>query len=235
MSETKELCRENLDALTIKVLRPGERARPEVRLVGVNGHRYVVKDYAAGSNLFKRALGAYLVGRERAAMQLAARMDAVPSASGGLGPCALVTEYVEAAPATTAPAEWLTKEFYVRLRRAVDELHGCGVVHGDLKNLANILVTEDGKPILIDFTSAFCIGSNPATALVFPWMVDDDIKAIYKLKQRRTPDLLTEEEEQFLNHMDTVIRAFRWSRRYVRYAVKRLSSPEQERSSIRLK
>jgi serine/threonine protein kinase len=230
------LSRQNLDQLTVRVLRPAERARPEVRIVAVDGHWWVVKDYAAGgANLFKRLLGMYLVAREHIAYQKAAGVDGVPALGGTLGVCALVTEYVEATEATSAARELLTAEFFDRLRTVISDLHRHGVVHADLKKLENVLVTPEGRPVLVDFTAAFVTGSNPLTASLFPWIGDDDLRAVTKLKKRCAPELVTEEEEQFLNERSGIERFFRWSRRYVRYAVKRYSSPEHERVHVRLK
>jgi len=229
------LTRQNLDDMTVGILRPGERTRPEVRLVEVDGRRYVVKDFEADSTAFKHLLGTYLVWRERIALQRAAGISGVQRLAGQLGPSALVTEYVDAPEATSAPPEWLTVEFFERLATVIDQLHARGVVHGDLKKLENILVTSQGEPLLLDFASAFQSGSNPLTALVFPWISDDDAKAISKLKRRCAPHLLTQAEARRLDETTWTERAFRWIRRYVRYAVKVFSTPEHRRASIRLK
>lgn len=229
------LSRENLEEVTVEVIRPGERARPDVRLIAINGRKYVVKDYGANGTLFKWLLGVYLAWRERAALQRAGGTEGVPRLGGTLGPCALVIEYIESVEVTSAARELLTPAFFERLVALVHELHGRGVVHGDLKKLENVLVTPEGRPALVDFTAAFVTGSNPLTAAVFPWICDDDIRGIYKLKQRCAPELLTEQEAEFLQERSGVEKLFRRVRRYVRYAVKLYSTPEHERASIRLK
>ena len=229
------LSRENLAQLTVRVLRPAERARPDVRLVNVAGRLCVVKDYAAEAPLFKRVLGAYLVSRERVAFERAAGLDGVPALVGTLGLCALVTEYVESTEATTAPHGLLTQGFFAELEALVRSLHKRGVVHADLKKLENILVTPAGRPILVDFTAAFVTGSNAVTAAIFPWIADDDLRALAKLKLRCAPELLSDAERDFLEERSGIERFFRWFRRYIRYAVKRYSTPEQERASVRLK
>jgi hypothetical protein len=229
------LSRTTLPELTERVLRPGERARPDVRVVAVDGDRWVVKDYATGGPRFKRLLGAYLVWRERVAYERAQDLAGVPGLVGTLGPYALVTEFVEATEVTSAPAELLDGDFFEQLAELVAGLHALGVVHGDLKKLENILVTPDGRPVVVDFTAAFVNGSDPVAALVFPWICDDDVRAIYKLKLRCAPHLLTAEEEAFLNQRGLAERFFRWFRRYIRYAAKMLSTPEHQRAEIRLK
>ena len=229
------LSRGNLEALTVRVLRPCERARPDVRLVNLEGRLCVVKDYAREAPVFKRLLGAFLVWRERVAYERAAGVEGVPALVGTLGLCALVTEYVDAEESPSAPPEVFDAEFYEQLERVVRALHGRGVVHGDLKKLENILVTPAGAPVLVDFTAAFVTGSSPLTAAIFPWISDDDVRAIHKLKSRRSPELLSKDELRFLDERSGIERFFRWFRRYIRYAVKRYSTAEQERAGIRLK
>lgn len=227
------LSRANLDEVTVRVIRPAERARPDVRLIALNGRRHVVKDYAANGTLFKRLLGAYLVWRERVALERSAGVEGIPRVSGTLGPTALVTEYLDATEVTSAPPDLLTPGFFARLTRVVKDLHARGVVHGDLKKLENILVTAEGEPALVDFTAAFVTGSNPITALVLPFIADDDLRAICKLKERCAPHLLSAQEACFLEERSATERAFRRLRRHVRFAVKRAATPEHERAAIR--
>lgn len=229
------LSRASLDEITVRVIRPAKQARPDVRLIALNGRRHVVKDYAAKGTLFKRLLGVYLVWRERVALARAEGIPGVPRVSGTMGPTALVTEYLDATEVTSAPPGLLTAEFFERLTQAVNALHARGIVHGDLKKLENILVTAEGEPALVDFTAAFVTGSNPVTALVLPFIVEDDLRAICKLKQRCAPHLLSEREACFLHERSAIERAYRRVRERVRLAVKRAATPEHERSSVRQK
>lgn len=231
----EQITRQFVSDHTVRVLRPGEKARPDVRLVDMDGRRVVVKDYANGGTAFKRVLGAYLVWRERMALERAAGLEGVPAIVADLGRYALVTEYFDAVEATSAPPELFDEAFFGRLDQLVGGLHLRGVVHGDLKNLGNILVTPDGKPRLVDLTSAFLTGSNPVTALVFPLLSEDDHKAVLKLKKRCAPHLLTQQEDEILEHKSSVERAFRWVRRYVRYVVKKYATDEHSRGTVRLK
>lgn len=229
------LSRANLDEVTVRVIRPGERARPDVRIIELNGRRHVVKDYAANGTPFKRLLGVYLVWRERVALERAAGIPGVPRVSGTLGSAALVTEYLEATEVTSAPPTLLTEGFFERLTRAVKDLHARGIVHGDLKKLENILVTAEGEPALVDFTAAFVTGSNPATALVLPFIAEDDLRAVCKLKERCAPHLLSDQEARFLAERSAIERGFRRLRRHVRSAVKHAAAAEHGRASVRHK
>jgi RIO-like serine/threonine protein kinase len=218
-----DLKRADIEAKTICILRPGAGSRPDVRLIEHKSQRMVLKDYSGGNTTLK-ALGLMLLWREQAAYQRLEGMEGVPRCYGRLDPYTLVTQYVDACQSSDVPTELLTEDLFVRLRLLVDAMHARGVVHGDLKRLDNILISADGTPYLIDFSAAFWNGSNPAAAFIMPYLIDDDIRAVYKLKFRRVPELLTPAEEVFLNARSPVERGFRVVREYFRGPVQKLAA-----------
>ena len=222
-----KISRDQVAQMTLQVLRPGEGSRPDVRVIAHEGERLVIKDYSRG-NAALRLLGLFLTSREQGAYALLDGLPGVPRWRGRLDPFTMVLEYVAGEPAATAPLAQLTPQFFAGLEALIAAMHARGVAHGDLKRLDNILITPAGEPVLIDFSAAFWHGSNPLSAIVFPYLYDDDRRAVYKLKYRRVPALLTPEEEAFLNHMSWTERFFRWAREYFRRPVKRLAGAEPE-------
>lgn len=215
---------------TLQVLRQGQGSRPEVRLVRHDGRLLVTKDYGQGNTVL-RLLGLLLMGREQGAYEKLAGLPGIPGCPGRVDRYTLVTEYAPAEPASTVAIGLLTPEFYARLEALVQAMHERGVVHGDLKRLDNVLVTAAGEPVLIDFSAAFWHGSNPVAALVFPYLWDDDLRAVYKLKARRTPELLNDREREFLARRSPVERWFRHVREYFRRPVQRLAGSELEETT----
>ncbi len=221
-----DFSRSDIPDLTVKVLRAGEGARPDVRVLNVAGRLLVIKDYAAGANLVKRTVGRYLVHRELAAYTRLPWLRGVPPCYGRLDPYTLVTGFVDAQPAPQADPQRLTPEFFAALLDLVHQIHRCGVAHGDLKRLPNILIDSYDRPVLVDFTAAVTIGSNPTAALVLPHIFENDLRGVYKLKRRHAPALLTEQEQAFLEYRGLGERLFRRLRGHVREPVQRLSGGE---------
>ena len=215
-----------------RILREGGGSRPEVRLEESGQGLSVVKDFSSG-NGFCRAVGRYLIWREKIAYQRLDGISGIPKWHGCPNSHAMSTEYFPGEDAASAPVELLTPAFYERLIRLITVMHDRGVAHADLKRLENILVSADSEPALIDFSAAFVSGSNPLTALAFPHLFDDDLRAVYKLKFRRTPWLLTPEEEVFLNHRSMTERAFRFLRDRARVRLQRLAGSEPQPPPIR--
>jgi RIO-like serine/threonine protein kinase len=218
--------RADIPNLTVQVLRPGDGARPDVRLLEVNGARIVIKDYAAGANMLKRGMGRYLVERELAAYKRLHGLKGIPPCLGCLDPYTLVVRHVDAEPAPIIDASRLTPDFFSRLLEMVCCIHERGVAHGDLKCLHNILVHKNDTPVLVDFTAAVISGSSPLAALVMPHIFEDDLRGVYKLKMRHAPDALTPEEEAFLEYRGFAEKLFRSVRDRLRKPFQRLSGAE---------
>lgn len=225
------LTAEAVDRLTVRVLRRAWRARPEVRIIRVEGEDAVVKDYGRSGNLFKRGLlGAFLAGREAAALRRVEGIDNVPRLYSRPQPWAIVVEHLEARSVTSVDdaGAVVDEQFCARLTAMIEELHARGLAHSDLEQLDNILVAEDGRPALVDFAAAIMSGANPLAALALPYVRRNDLRAVAKLKARLAPDLLTDSDRRELDAREPVEVWFRRVRRYIRGPVKSLAATGEE-------
>ena len=76
-------------------------------------------------------------------------------------------------------------DFVARLEQALAEMHARGVAHLDLRHRSNVLVGEDGAPVLIDFGSAVCLRPGSALARVLlPALARIDRSALEKWRVR---------------------------------------------------
>lgn len=72
--------------------------------------------------------------------------------------------------------------FFSALFNDVRVLHQNGVVHMDLGNSGNILVSQEGRPVIIDFGSAVPLNRLPSG--VRSWALKKDLLGVLKLWQR---------------------------------------------------
>ena len=221
LTELNHLGRKNLAELTVAIARPGEAARPVLRVVQLDGRELVIKDYAAQGSWFKRLLGSFLVAREKAAYQRLEDVEGVPTCYGTLGRCTLVLQRVPAQPVLHIPPEQLRDDFLEALAALVTDLHRRGVAHGDLEKLDNILVDQHGRPVLVDFAASIITGSNPLATLLFPFLCDSDWRGVQKLTKHTAPDRFTVEQQQALSNRSWVERLFRKWREPLREFIKR--------------
>jgi predicted Ser/Thr protein kinase len=187
----------DLDAArTTPLARPRNPTKADVGWVAIGGARYAVKDYRARPAWIRATVGRWSMAREARAYRALAGVDGVPAFAGRPHPLVLLTALVEG----TSLGEWpreraLPEGFFDGLKRLLAELHGRGVVHGDLHH-RDVLVGKDGRPWLVDFSTAMAGGprGNPLRRAAFRLLARLDRQAVLKLQERFRPGTLTAAE-----------------------------------------
>jgi hypothetical protein len=207
------LTRETLPRFIATCLRPGAGSRPALLLIADRGQKAVVKDYLPAGWLLRSLVGPWLIGRETHLYQLLAGAPGVPQLIGRLDRHALVVEHIEGRACSEYPDGGLPIEFFHRLAAVVDGLHERGVVHCDIKNRSNIVVTESLEPYIVDFASAFTREGplGPVQRYLFERFRLDDQRAVVKARLL-VGRFWNEEDERFAFHhgpAERVVRAVR--------------------------
>ncbi|HEU4431017.1 MAG TPA: hypothetical protein VFT98_19815 [Myxococcota bacterium] len=135
----------------------GGFANPDVLRVEWAGGVFAVKDFAPRGWLVRATLGRWIARREQRAWRALAGHPAVPAYLGAIDALAFAVAYRAGRPLSRSVARETPPEFFVRLEAAVAEMHARGVVHLDLRHQGNVLVADDGAPVLIDFGSALVL------------------------------------------------------------------------------
>lgn len=193
---TRTPSREDIELNTVDYLRTAGGTRPDLRVVDTQDGRIVVKDFRSSDTLFRLVVGPILIRREHGALRKLIGVDGVPQLVGRIDRYALASEYVPSVsldrPLDSSPPN----EFYTDLRRIIDDMHARGVAHCDLRSRGNVMLGDDGRPYVIDF--AACVfrgrGINPLFRWLFNQFVLADRNAVLRIKQRLSPDLLSDEE-----------------------------------------
>ncbi len=179
-------------------LRHGRPWQPDILLLEHDGRRVIVKDYAPRKWIYRVVVGLISVAREAMIYRLLAGIPGVPRFVGQVDCYALATEYVPGKGGGEAAPGDVDDTFFTRLSSTVDAIHARGVVLCDLRNMNNVLVSERGEPVLIDFAAGLRRGARwnlPLNAIVGLFAQDDRLGVI-KLKQRLAPHLVTPEESR---------------------------------------
>ncbi len=149
--------RDQLQDHVEEVLSRGGWYKADVLLVRIDGRALVVKDFARKGPVVRRLLAPWLNAREASAYARLRDLDAVPRCLGAVDALALVIEYRPGRLMSRRLVGELPPTFLPRLRRSVEAMHDRGVVHLDLRHRSNVLASEAGDPVLIDFTSALSL------------------------------------------------------------------------------
>jgi len=194
------LTRAELDSHTSELLRAGRYWQPDLFVVPWQSRRYVVKDYRARPPVYRWTAGLLSIWREAKNYRRLAGLPGIPSFGGRIDRYALAVELIPGRNADRFTQGELPAAFFAELRSIVQGVHARGVVLGDLRNSKNIMVTESGRPVLIDFSTGFGRGGwwNPLQRWLYRIFEQDDFLGVAKLKRRYAPELMTEEERRGL-------------------------------------
>ena len=219
-----DLTRDNLSQHLLRRLRPGGGTRPALLLLQSHGCQAVVKDYAPSGRLLRSFVGPWLIAREERIYRALQGAPGVPRLISRLDRHALVFEHIPGRSCADYADGELPPEFFDRLKRVVEGIHARGVVHCDIKNRGNIVVTEDHQPYLVDFASAFTREGRfgPLRRSMFERFRVDDLRAVAKAKLL-VGQLWNQPEADFAFHRGPAERLVRAVRNAARWLFKRLA------------
>lgn len=191
--------RREIEARTVRILRPRTWIAPEVRLLDLGDRLAVSKDWAALALPARVAIGWPLIRREVGILRRLIGLEGVPQLIASVDRNAFVMSHLEARMLYKVPKAEIPPGVFDRLLELLDRMHERGVVHLDLRQRKNILLDSNDRPVLIDFASGLHFRSR---GRIFRFMRDVDRTAVLKLKNRVRPDWMKEEEKDALRNFD---------------------------------
>jgi hypothetical protein len=173
----------------------------EPGLAGGGFPRIVVKIYRVQGfcGLPGEWMGRLSRDHEKGIYAALAGVAGVPRYVGDVGETGLAIKYIDAAPLDHLDAP--PAGYFDRLRAVFDAVHARGVAYSDANKRSNILVTDDGRPFLIDFQIAlrprpdWPWPARPMLASFIRYLQGKDIYHLCKHKRRLAPAELSAEED----------------------------------------
>jgi len=186
-----------------KVLSQGRWANAILYLFEHGGVTWAVKDFRSSSFLTQNLIGRFLIRRELGALSRLEGVPATPQGAFRMDALALAYRFVPGRSLRGLRGFKLPPDFFPALERALRAMHASAkLVHFDLRNAENILVSDTGKPLLLDFQSAAGTGWMPGLLRRFAEQVD--LAASYKHWQKHSPDTLGAERAAALGRMTRI-------------------------------
>jgi tRNA A-37 threonylcarbamoyl transferase component Bud32 len=193
-------------------LRRPSSTRPALYRIEEGHARAVVKDYSVNRWVFRNLVGRFLIWREKKAYRRLEGLKGVPALYGVVGGLALVLEEIHGRSMEgLEKKERLPATFFENLRDLVEAFHRRGLCHCDLKRAANVLVGDDGRPYIIDWSAAILekeFKFFPAR-LIYKRFLLDDRYAVIKFQLRHCPEAIHPEDLRRYQDRSPVERAVR--------------------------
>ncbi len=196
MSRSEPPANDASDAAPLRVKSGFSRA--ELRIERFPEGDAVVKDFRGKGLLFRRWIGPWLLDREERAYDRLHGAPGFPSWHRRLDRGALAIARVDGSVLSREVAHAFGIALFQRLEATVDRMHERGVLHFDLHQKRNILVTASGEPVLIDFASAFCLRPRRLAKGPLRILTRPDRGSILKFKARYLPELLDDRERSLV-------------------------------------
>ncbi len=186
------------------LIHKGRWANADVHLFRRGKEDWVVKDFRRCPPITRSVYGSWMVGRELAAMRSLAGIPGFPQDAFRMDRFAFAYRYVPGMEIGQADPRFLTTAFFEELERLVGKMHSRGIAHLDIRAAKNILVTDRGEPLILDFQSNVRLDGLPR--FLRDLLVDVDRSGIYKHWARRVPESLGEERAALLDRMNRLRR-----------------------------
>jgi RIO-like serine/threonine protein kinase len=205
----------DLNQSRCEILREPSSTRPTLWAVEENGSRAVVKDFSANGFLFRNIVGRFLIWREKKAYRRLRGVKGTPRYYHVIGGLAIVLEEISGRTVEGLELERpLTEDFFEELKEVVESFHERGLAHCDLKRAPNILIGEDTKPYIVDWSSSVSEREFRFFPLniIYRRFLTDDFNAITKIKLRHMPDKVDPEEKRryyYRSKGEKLVRAMR--------------------------
>lgn len=162
---------------------------------------WVVKDFSPCAWLIRATWGAWMAARELRALEHLQGIPGIPADPFALDPLAFCYRFV---PGTNLKYIRRTNppgaDFFLSLEDAVRRMHERGIVHLDIRYMRNIVVSEAGEPLLLDFQTCLFLDRTPRFLRQF--LKNIDLSGVYKCWKRVNGATIDPERLAFLASME---------------------------------
>lgn len=188
----------------LSVLHTGRFANAIVYRYKDAQHDLIIKDFQHSPWWVRKTIAPLFINQEYKGLSRLKGVDGVVDHFCRLSPIAIAYDFIEGTPLKelALQQQQLPRDFFKEFERLVAKMHRHGVVHLDLRNLGNVICSQDGKPYIIDFQSAIRFARFPRWLQRF--MRGADMSGVYKAWQKLANDSLPQAKAAYLHDFNHV-------------------------------
>ncbi len=186
----KPFTRKDLAGKDVEIITKGRWGNADLYLLHQGGENWVIKDFFPCPPLIRKTWGRFMVRREFLALRTLAGIQGIPADPFLLDAYAVGYRFQPGNTLKVTPPDRIPDTFFFEFEQLVLAMHQRNMVHLDIRNRKNILVTDTGRPALLDFQSSLNLENTPR--MLHKIMKDIDISGVYKNWSKKKPALLDE-------------------------------------------
>ena len=196
----KAFTRKDMVAGKVEIIVKGRWGNADLYLLERGEKKWVIKDFFPCPPLIRKTWGRFMVKREFLALRTLKGIEGIPAEPFLMDAYAVCYRFQPGNTLKDTPPDAITDDFFYEFENLVAEMHARNMVHLDIRNQRNILVTDTGRPALLDFQSSLNLENTPR--MLHKIMKDIDISGIYKNWSRKKPESLDEKRRAHLEALN---------------------------------
>lgn len=181
----------------MKIIQKGKWGNSDVYLHEHDSCQYVIKTFAHHPSFIRQTIGRFLISREYKALKRLAPCIGTCDKIIRPDKFTLSYQYINGHNLSSFSRRnnSLNKDFFIDLETAVNEMHSYGIVHLDLRTGSNIIISDGGKPVIIDFQSYLTLSIIPGQYLK-NLLKSVDLSGVYKYWAKMSPETLDKSKKE---------------------------------------
>ena len=183
----------------MEIIQKGKWGNSNIYLHRHGKNQFVVKTFAQHPSLIKNTIGRLLIAREYKALKKLSSCVGTCDNIIRIDKFTLSYKYVEGQNLSSFARRNNTIDvnFFINFEKAVKEMHSRGIVHLDLRTGSNVIISEQGKPLIIDFNSYLNLNMIPGKTLK-KLLKSVDLSGVYKYWMKMSPETLDQSKKNEL-------------------------------------
>lgn len=161
-----------------------------------------IKDFSGSPYFIRKTLGKIFINNEGHTMMKLVNNPSVTKGVVFLSPCTLAFNFIKGKSIKEVHEGEIPKDFFITLEKNIREIHKKNIVHLDLRNLGNVIISDKGYPYIIDFQSSISTKYLPKKLRKI--LRASDLTGVYKCWAKRCVDPLDKEREEFFDDFQKI-------------------------------
>lgn len=198
----KSFTRKDLESGEYTVISTGRWGNADLYQFKRGQKVWVVKDFSCCAPAIKKNWGRFLAQREYMVLKKLKGIAGIPADPFLLDAHAVCYRFQPGTTLKDTSPELISDDFFFQLEALVKRMHGHDMVHLDIRNHRNILVTDKGRPALLDFQSSLNLKNTPVA--LHKIMKDIDLSGVYKNWRKKKPGSLDSTRQAHLESLNRI-------------------------------